>query len=128
MPSMLSAPVPRNLRVRPTLQIAAGTRLPAHGFLLVVGCVSLGGMAVMFGANLERTAWVVGALMIAGLFVVEGRLWGRDVRAAGSILARHARRPRRLRLAPLSVELPPEAASAPAMPSRRPRWQTEGQG
>lgn len=128
MPEMLSAPVPRNLRVRPTLQIAAGTRLPAHGFFLVVGCVSLGGMAIMLGANLERTAWAVGALMTVGLVVVEGRVWGRDVRAAGAILVRHASRPRRMRLAPLSVDLPPVAASTSIGLSRRPRWQTEGQG
>lgn len=121
---MLHAPVPRHLRVRPTVQIA-GQRLPAKGFILAAGVVLLGGIALVFGADLERTVWLVATLVLIGLMVVEGRLWGRSSREIVRIIVRYHRRPRRLRRAPVVLTLAPQPVSAAPAP-RRPRWM-EGQ-
>jgi hypothetical protein len=121
---MLIASVPRRLRVRPSIQVA-GTRVPARGFLLGVGVLFLGGMAVILGADLERTLWITGSLALIGLLLLEGRLWGRSTREVALIVGRHLCRPRRMRLTCAVIVLPPEAEQAPAVVVRRPRWQTE---
>ena len=104
---MLSAPVPRNLRVRASVQLG-GTRVPARAFLICAGLLFVGGMLVVAGADLLRTVRMTGALIVFAL---------------ARILVRHVRRPRRLRPQQSWVILPPEAA--PADPPRRPRWQQE---
>lgn len=121
---MLQAYVPRNLRVRASVQIAS-QRLPAKGFILVAGVVFIGGLLVVFGADLERVVWVVGLVMAVGLVVVEGRLWGRSSQEIARIVMRHYRRPRRLRRVPITLTLPVEAVSTSAA-ARRPRWMEEG--
>ena len=122
---MLQAVVPRNLRVRASVQVG-GQRLPARGFILVAGCVFVGGLAVVFGADVQQTLWVVTALALAGLVLVEGRLWGRSSQEIARIVALHARRPHRLRRAPVMLTLPAETASRTSA-ARRPRWMEAGQ-
>lgn len=117
---MLHALVPRNLRVRSSMQVA-GQRLPATGFLLVAGVVFLAGVAIVFGADLERAIWASGLAALAGLIAVEGRLWGRSSREVVRIVARHYGRPGQLRRAPVTLVLPPLAGD-PQVPTRRPRW------
>lgn len=120
MNSLTEAPVPRNLRVRASITIA-NKRMPLQMFLLVVGTLCAGGLAVIGGADLSRTVRVVGALIVLGLLIFELRVWGRSTRAAIGILLRHIRRPRQLRPGQLTIALPPEVHTAPA--ARRPRWQ-----
>ena len=50
---MLSAPVPRNLRVRASVQLG-GTRVPARAFLTCAGLLFAGGLLVVAGADLLR--------------------------------------------------------------------------
>lgn len=119
----LSAPCPRRLRVRPSLQVA-GQRVPAYGFLVVVAVGLFSLVGVMLGTSLERMLWVSGALILVGLLLVEGRLWGRTSPQVATILWRQLRRPRRMRLAPRNIILPAEVAESRAM-ARRPRWQME---
>ncbi|HWQ13906.1 MAG TPA: hypothetical protein VNL77_13995 [Roseiflexaceae bacterium] len=121
---MLQAYIPRNLRVRASVQIAS-QRVPAKGFILVAGVVFIGGMLVVFGTDLERVVWVVGIIVAIGLIVIEGRLWGRSSQEIARIVMRHYRRSRRLRRAPITLTLPPEAAST-SVAARRPRWMEEG--
>ena len=117
---MLSAPVPRNLRVRASVQLG-GTRVPARAFLICAGLLFVGGMLVVAGADLLRTVRLTGAEIVLALAVFELRCWGRSTREVARILIRHACRPRRLRLERSLVMLPPEALMAEL--SRRPRWQ-----
>jgi O-antigen/teichoic acid export membrane protein len=121
---MLHALVPRNLRVRASVQVG-GQRIPALGFILVAGVVFVGGLFVVFGANLERTVWLVVGGALGGLVVVEGRLWGRSAREVVRIVLRHYRRRRRLRRAPIIVALPAEPTGT-STPVRRPRWMEGG--
>jgi hypothetical protein len=118
---MLSAHVPRNLRVRSSIQLSS-TRVPARAFLIVAGLVFVGGLLVVAGAGLMPTMRLTAALIVASLVVFELRCWGRSVPDVVRILARHYRRPRQLRLKPLMVVLPAEIDTITA---RRPRWQTE---
>ena len=115
------APVPRNLRVRASVQLGT-TRVPARAFLLAATVLVLGGVAVVGGANLLRTVYVASGLIVVGLLVLEGRLWGRSTPAIAALLLRHLRRPKRLRLDPLLLTLPAESATA--LVERRPRWKT----
>ena len=117
---MLSAPVPRNLRVRASVQLG-GTRVPARAFLICASLLFAGGLLVVAGADLLRTVRLTGALILLALAVFELRCWGRSTREVVHILARHVRRPHRLRLERPLVMLPPEAPVA-ELP-RRPRWQ-----
>ena len=117
---MLSAHVPRNLRVRSSIQISS-TRVPARAFLIVAGLIFCGGLMIVAGADLMRAVRLTSGLILLGLLVFELRCWGRSTREVGRILVRHYRRPRRLRLAPLMVTLPAEIQPASIM--RRPRWQ-----
>jgi hypothetical protein len=117
---MLSAPVPRNLRVRSSIQISS-TRVPARAFLIVAGLIFCGGLLIVGGADLLRTVKLTGALMVVGLVLFELRCWGRSIGEVGSILARHYRRPRRLRLDLLVCTLPAVPSSISTM--RQPRWQ-----
>ena len=117
---MLNAPVPRNLRVRSSIQISS-TRVPARAFLIVAGLIFCGGLLIVGGADLLRTVKLTGVLIIVGLAVFELRCWGRSIGDVGSILARHYRRPRRLRLDPL--ECTPPAAPSSVSTMRQPRWQ-----
>jgi hypothetical protein len=118
---MLSASVPRNLRVRASIQLAS-TRVPARAFLLVAGLIFVGGLLIVAGADLMRTIKLTGALIIVSLVVFELQCWGRSVPEMVRILARHYRCPRQLRLTPLMVVLPAEVDTITV---RRPRWQTE---
>jgi hypothetical protein len=118
---MLSAPVPRNLRVRSSIQLSS-TRVPARAFLIVAGLVFVGGLLIVAGADLMPTVRIMAALIVASLVVFELRCWGRSVPEVVRILARHYRRPRQLRLTPLMVVLPTEID---VVAVRRPRWQTE---
>lgn len=117
---MLRAVVPRNLRVRPSIQLA-NTRVPARAFLIVAGLIFAGGLMVVAGADMLKTVRVTGALIIAGLAIFELRCWGRSTGEVARILWRHYRRPRRIRLDPLMISVSLEAGAAPA--ARRPRWQ-----
>jgi hypothetical protein len=120
---LLHALVPRNLRVRASVQVG-GQRIPALGFILVAALVFIGGMLVVFGADPERTVWLVVAAALLGLVAVEGRLWGRPAREVVRIVGRHYRRPRRLRRSPVVITLPAEVAR-PSVAPRRPRWMEE---
>lgn len=117
---MLSAHVPRNLRVRSSIQISS-TRVPARAFLIVAGLIFCGGLMIVAGAELVRTVRLTGALIVLSLLIFELRCWGRSTREVGRILLRHYRRPRRLRFAPLLIALPAEIQLPPV--TRRPRWQ-----
>src|SRR5439155_15245404 len=110
-------------RVRASVQVGT-TRVPSRAFLLAVGVLVVGAVAVIGGADLGRTIQVSGALFVAGLLVLEGRLWGRSSREVTCILLRHLRRPKRLRLDPLLLTLPAETGVA--LGERRPRWQARG--
>jgi hypothetical protein len=95
--------------------------VPARAFLIVAGFTFLGGMAVVAGADLVRSARLTAALIIAGLVVFELRCWGRSVPEVARILMRHYRRRRQLRIEPLQVALPDQIVAVE--PARRPRWQ-----
>lgn len=118
------APVPRRLRVRSSIQVA-GYRVPARAFLTVMGGGFTGMVAVILGADFERAVWATGSLVLGGLLIVEGRLWGRSSREVAAIVFCHARRPRRMRLGPQTIVLPPETAGTTGLP-RRPRWEDAG--
>jgi hypothetical protein len=120
---MLHALVPRNLRVRSSVQVA-GQRLPATGFLLVAGTVFLGGLAIVFGADIERTVWFVALVALAGLILVEGRVYGRSSREVVRLVVRHYRRPVYLRRMRATVVLQPLATNS-QQPARLPRWMDE---
>jgi hypothetical protein len=117
---MLSAHVPRNLRVRSSIQLAS-TRVPARAFLIVAGLIFCGGLMIVAGAELMRTIQLTGALIVVGLVVFELRWWGRATRQVGRILARHYRRQGQLRLEPIMLALPAEIQ--PTIVARHPRWQ-----
>ena len=119
---MLSASIPRNLRVRSSIQVASA-RVPARAFLIAAGLIFGGGVLIVAGADVVRTAKVTSALIIIGLLIFEFRCWGRSMSEVVRILIRHTRRPRRLRLEPRIVVLPPETSAAHAL--RRPRWQSQ---
>ena len=114
---MLHAPVPRNLRVRSSIQLSS-TRVPARAFLIGAGLIFGGGLMVVAGADLMRTLKLTGILIIVSLIVFELRCWGRSTREVGRILARHYRRPRQLRLDPSLIALPleTEVVSSTRMP------------
>ena len=118
---MLSAHVPRNLRVRSSIQISS-TRVPARAFLIVAGLVFVGGLLIVAGAALMPSVRLTAALIMLGLIVFELRCWGRSVPEVVRILARHYRRPRQLRLSPVMMVIQAESEISLA---RRPRWQTE---
>ncbi len=117
---MLSAPVPRNLRVRPSIQISS-TRIPARAFLIVAGLLFCGGLLIVGGADLMRTVRLTGGLILIGLAVFELRCWGRLMQEVMQILIRHVLRPHRLRLDVVMLTLPPEVSVNHTM--QRPRWQ-----
>lgn len=119
---MISAHVPRNLRVRSSIQLAS-TRVPARAFLLVAGLIFLGGLQIVAGAELLRTVKLTGALIVLSLAVFELRCWGRSLPEVAHILLRHYRRPRQIRLAPLMVTVPAEIQGAVML--HRPRWKAE---
>ena len=116
---MLSAHVPRNLRVRSSIQISSA-RVPARAFLIVAGLLFCGGLAIVAGAALMATVRLTGAFIVIGLLVFELRCWGRSTTAVAAIIARHYRRPRRLRLDQPLLTLPD--APVVASPPRLPRW------
>ncbi len=119
---MVRAYVPRQLRVRSSVQLAS-TRVPARAFLIVAGLIFLGGLMVVAGADLMQTIKVVGGLIIIALLIFELRCWGRSTREVARIVVRHYRRPRQFWLEPLIVAIPIELATTAAV--RRPRWQAE---
>jgi len=104
---MLSTPVPRNLRVRSSIQIAS-TRIPARAFVIAAGLIFIGGLLVVAGADLVKTSQLTGVAVAIGLAVFELRCWGRSIREVTRILLRHARRTHRLRLDPVILILQPE--------------------
>lgn len=118
---MLSAPVPRNLRVRSSIQIASA-RVPARVFLIAAGLIFVGGLMVVAGADILKTVKLTGVLIIIGLAVFELRCWGRSTTEVTRLLLRHMRRRHRLRLEPRRILLPPETSTTLTL--RRPRWQT----
>ena len=63
---MLNAPVPRNLRVRASIQLAS-TRVPARAFLLVAAVLFLGGLLVIAGADVMQTVKLTSALILLSL-------------------------------------------------------------
>jgi hypothetical protein len=117
----LHAPVPRRLRVRSSIQVA-GTRVPASAFLTVMGGGFAGMVGVILGADFERVVWATGTLVLGGLLIVEGRLWGRSSHEVAAIVVRHARRQRRMRLGQQTIVLPGESRGMAGVP-RRPRWE-----
>jgi hypothetical protein len=118
--TVISAHVPRNLRVRPSIQLGS-TRVPARAFLIVAGLIFVGGLLVVAGADLITTAKMTGGLSIASLIVFELRCWGRSTREVTHILWRHCRRPRQIRQGPVMIVMPVEVSTKPT--TRRPRWQ-----
>ena len=119
---MLSAPVPRNLRVRSSIQLASA-RIPARAFVIAAGLIFIGGLMVVAGADILKTIKLAGVMIVIALAVFELRCWGRSMREVTQILLRHVRRTHRLRLEPVILILPPETSPAPLL--RRPRWQAE---
>ena len=119
---MLRAYVPRNLRVRSSIQIAS-TRVSARAFLIVAGLIFVGGLMVVAGVDLAKTARVIGVLILLALVVFELRCWGLSTRDITRIVLRHVRRPRQLRLQPMMITLPGEVPTVSAV--RRPRWQPQ---
>lgn len=122
MSDFLSAVMPRRLRLRASVQIA-GVRLPARAFLMGIGVMAVGGIAISLGADIERTIWVSGGLIVIGLAMLEGRIWGRSSRDAAGIVWRRLNQPKRLRIGQPRVTLPPEESLAPALAIQPPRWQ-----
>jgi hypothetical protein len=118
---MLSAPVPRNLRVRSSIQLASA-RIPARAFVIAAGLIFVGGLLVIAGADLVKTSQFTGVAVVIGLVVFELRCWGRSTIEVIRILLRHALQTHRLRLEPVILVLPPVTNPAPL--PRRPRWQT----
>jgi hypothetical protein len=118
----LSAPVPRSLRVRASLQIG-GTRLPARSFVLLMALLLVSGIAIARGADLVGTAQVAGVLAAAGMTLLEGRWWGYSSAALAGLLLTHIARPRTLELSSRFTSLPPQGDTAPTM--RRPLWRQE---
>jgi hypothetical protein len=121
MSDYLSVAPPRRLRLHASVQIA-GIRLPARAFLMSVGILTAGGIAITLGADIERTIWASGCLIFLGLALLEGRFWGRSSREAAGIVWRHLQRPKRLRLIQPHMALPPEEALSPVLKPRRPHW------
>jgi hypothetical protein len=117
---MLRAYVPRNLRVRPSIQLSS-TRVPARAFLIVAGLLFAGGLMVIAGADLLKMVRLTGVLIIAGLVIFELRCWGRSTREVARILWLHYRRAHQIRLDPTMITVPTDVSVAPTM--RRPRWQ-----
>ena len=117
---MLRAPVPRNLRVRSSVQIA-GARVSARAFLLCASLIVTGGLAIVAGATLGRAVTLTSVAIVLGLVTFELRCWGRSTPEVVRLVLRHYRRPRRLRLEPVVVVLPAETTAATT--TRRPRWQ-----
>ncbi|MGB9751216.1 MAG: hypothetical protein C0183_21285 [Roseiflexus castenholzii] len=124
MSDYLSAVVPRRLRLRASVQIA-GMRLPARSFLMIVGVMALGGIAISLGADIERTIWISGGAIFVGLALLEGRIWGRSSHDAARIVWRHLNRPKQIRANQPQVVLLPEASALPALMPQRPRWQRQ---
>ncbi len=122
MSDFLSAVMPRRLRLRASVQIAS-VRLPARAFLMGIGVMAVGGIAISLGADIERTIWVSGGLIVIGLAMLEGRVWGRSSRDAAGIVWRRLNQPKRLRIGQSRVTLPPEESLAPALAIQPPRWQ-----
>jgi len=118
---MVRAYVPRNLRVRSSIQLSS-TRVPSRAFLIVAGLLFVGGLIVVAGADLLKTVRLTGVLIIAGLAIFELRCWGRPTREVARILWRHYRRAHRIRLDPAMITLPVDVSAAPT--ARRPRWQS----
>lgn len=116
----LCAPVPRHLRVRASVTIG-NTRVSARAFLLAVGLLVGGALAVLMGAALTPTVQCLGVLLVGGLLLLEGRVWGRSIPAVGRIMLRHLRRPRHMRRVPILRTLPTDDPKI--TPARRPRWQ-----
>jgi hypothetical protein len=108
------------LRVRASIQLGS-TRVPARAFLITTGLIFIGGLLVVAGAELAKTAKLIGALVLLALVVFELRCWCRSTSEVARILLRHVRRPRRIRPEGRIVTLAVEAATAPL--ARRPRWQ-----
>ena len=121
MDQYLSSPVPRRLRVRASLTIGS-QRVPLRIFAVGTTVCVIGILAVIGGADLTATLWWGGAVVLGGLIVIEGRLWGRDSRQVAAIVIRHLRRPRTLRLDTLTIPIPGEAEEQRALPLRGPRW------
>jgi hypothetical protein len=119
---MVRAHVPRQLRVRSSIQLAS-TRVPARAFLIVAGLIFVGGLMVVAGADLMQTVKVVGALIIIALLIFELRCWGRSTCEVARIVMRHYHRPRQFRLDRLIVFIPIETAKAATV--RQPRWQVK---
>lgn len=123
MDDYLGATVPRRLRLHASVQVA-GMRAPARAFLMTIGCVAGGGIAVTLGADIERTIYTVGGLIIFGTTVLEGRLWSRSAHELAPVIWRYLRRPKYMRLARtrivLRAEKPPHVNII-----RRPHWQAK---
>lgn len=120
---MLRAHVPRNLRVRASMQLGGTTRIPARAFLISVGIIFLGVLMIVMGANIERTIYLIGALIIISLAIFELKIWGRSTREVAYIFVRHVRRPRQVRLMPQQIVLSAEVVIVTS--TRRPRWQVQ---
>jgi hypothetical protein len=120
MQHYLSAPIPRRLRVRASLTIGS-KRVPLRIFILVAVVSVIAILAIIGGSDLTTTLWWSGAVIISGLIVLEGRLWGRDSKQIAIILTRHLRRKRTLRLNRPIISISSEAEE-PHSARRGPRW------
>jgi hypothetical protein len=121
MHEMLNAAVPRNLRVRGSLQIA-GSRVPIGVFGIGLAALLIGGIAVVAGADPPSTIQRMTLLTAAVIGVREARWWGYASGAfAGSVL-RHLLRRRQIELMPVEISLPPEVVQIAAP---RVRWRSQ---
>jgi hypothetical protein len=115
--------MPRNLRVRASLQVA-NTRLPARSFVLLMALTLLAGIAVARGADLVGTAQTAGVLAALGITALEGRWWGYSTLALARLVITHFTRPGQLEPGTSLLTIRPENGFE--QPLGRPRWQQEG--
>jgi hypothetical protein len=88
MDEFLNAPVPRNLRVRASVQLG-GTRLPARVFVMLMALFLIGAVAIARGAALAETAQVLGLIAALGGAALEGRWWGYSTAQLARVAATH---------------------------------------
>lgn len=110
MEDWLWSPVPRRLRVRGTV-VVGNTRLPLRVFLIVAGFGAGAALLVVLGLPLARVAMLAPVCALI-LLLLEGSIAGRSSGELGRIGIAHLSRPRRLRLQPVALVLPPEQAPA----------------
>jgi hypothetical protein len=116
-----NVPVPRNLRVRATINVW-GNRISVRLFAVGVVLVVIWTLMAFGGADLFATAsWLGGIGVIAGV-LLEGRWAGLTTFQIAHQVLKRQRGPRYLSMSPLQIAL---EAEQPVRAGRRaPRWAT----